>query len=233
MPRTLLLFDIDATLLLTGGSGMKAMDNVAKKLFGNHFHWEGVNNSGGLDPVIFAEGAAVSGVAINDEHHRAFHDHYIAELEAQIAANMHVFTVLPGVHDLLAMLRRRAATQQDIAMGLVTGNYTRAVPVKLKAARIDPGWFEITAFGDEAPTRPQLVELALKKFEQRHNKRIEPRRVVVIGDTPRDVHCAKAHGCVAFAVATGHYDAKALHAAGADFVVPNLLDPTPLLRLLD
>jgi len=62
---------------------------------------------------------------------------------------------------------------------------------------------------------------------------VDPRRVVIVGDTPRDVECAHAHGCFAFAVATGRYSAEALAAAGADRVVADFRDPTPLFEILD
>ncbi|MEX2213595.1 MAG: HAD family hydrolase [Phycisphaeraceae bacterium] len=233
MNQKLLLFDIDATLLRTGGTGMIAMKLVAERLFGSSWEWGSINTGGSLDPVIFAEAAAINRLDQHHSHHERFRDHYIAELEHQITTNMHLFEVLPGVPQLLATLRHRAMTQRDIVLGLLTGNYTGAVPVKFKAAKIEQDWFTVTAFGDEAPTRPDLVVLAMQKYLKQHGRPIDPKRVIVIGDTPRDVHCARAHGCIAFAVATGHYDAKTLREAGADFVVESFVDPAPLLRLID
>jgi phosphoglycolate phosphatase-like HAD superfamily hydrolase len=235
MHPTLLLFDIDATLLKTGGAGMAAMANVAGRMFPhvNPFRWDGINAGGSLDPVIFAEAAKLNGIENSHANHSRFRDHYIDELDRQITARLEAFEVLPGVHDLLAHLREREADRRDIVLGLLTGNYTRAVPVKFKHAKLEQGWFSITAFGDEAATRPDLVALAMRKFEARHGQRPDPRRIIVIGDTPRDIHCAKAHGCVAFAVATGHHPAEELRSLGADVVVENLRDPSPLLSLLD
>jgi len=237
VPPTLLLFDIDATLLKTGGAGMHAMAEVAKRLFGHacakgEFCWDGIDPSGSLDPIIFAEAAALNGIDNTHDNHARFHDHYIEELAKQIEANVDRFEVMPGIHDLLAHLREREREQRDIVLGLLTGNYTKAVPVKLKPAKVDPAWFTITAFGDEAPTRPDLVALALKKFEALHHCKHDPRKVIVIGDTPRDVGCAKAHGCVAFGVATGGYSVEVLRGHGADVAVEDLRDMGPLLRLL-
>ena len=233
MNHKLLLFDIDATLLRTGGSGMIAMKLVAERLFGPDWEWGSINTSGSLDPVIFAEAAAINRLEDHHDHHERFRDHYIDELEKQLAANMHIFEVLPGVPELLATLRHRAMAQRDIVLGLLTGNYTNAVPVKFKFAKLDPSWFTITAFGDEAPSRPDLVVLAMQKYLKAHGRPIDPKRVIVIGDTPRDIHCARTHGCVAFAVATGQYDAKTLREAGADFVVESFADPSPLMKLID
>jgi len=229
----LLLFDIDATLLKTGGAGMNAMALVAAQLFGKPFKWDGINASGSLDPVIFAQAAAINEIINDDDNHSRFRDHYIAELDRQIAANLHTFQILPGVHELIAQLRQRETTKRDIILGLLTGNYTQAVPVKFKYANLDQTWFTITAFGDEAPSRPELVALAMKKFELVHGHAPDPRRIIIIGDTPRDVDCAKAHGCICIAVATGGYTADELHACGADHVLADLSDATVLWGLID
>ena len=228
----LLLFDIDATLLRTGGAGMHAMANTAQAIFGKPFTWEGIHAGGALDPVIFAEAAALNGIENNHDNHARFRDHYISELDRQIADNLHQFEILPGVHELLQVLRERERTQRDIVLGLLTGNYTHAVPVKLKYARLEPSWFSITAFGDEASSRPDLVALAMQKFEAKHHIKPDPTRVIIIGDTPRDVACAKAHGCICIAVATGTYPADHLRDCGADHVLPDLSDASTLFQLL-
>src|SRR4029079_15724715 len=91
-------------------------------------------------------------------------------------------------------------------LGLVTGNYARAVPLKLRAVGIDPAQFVVGAFGDDAPTRPELVRLAIDRWRAR-GAHPDPARVVVIGDTPRDVDCARKNGCRSVAVATGWHAA--------------------------
>ncbi|MCC7205298.1 MAG: HAD hydrolase-like protein, partial [Phycisphaeraceae bacterium] len=107
------------------------------------------------------------------------------------------------------------------------------VPIKLTAVGLDPAMFHINALGDEADSRPALVPVAMRKFRDRFAADVDPRRVIVIGDTPRDVHCAKANGCLALAVATGSHSEQDLRHAGADVTVPDLADPQPLLDLLD
>src|SRR5262249_6190155 len=133
----------------------------------------------------------------------------------------------------LSTLIARRTQQRDVVMGIVTGNYAAAAPLKLGACGLDLGSFEITAFGDEGRTRPDLVALALRKCAERTGWTPRPRDVVVIGDTPRDVACAHAHGCVAFAVATGIHPVEELNETGADIVVENLSDPSPLYAFLD
>ncbi len=228
MQRYLLLFDIDGTMLLTGGAGLAAMAEVASRLFGESFSWDGVNPSGHLDPLIFAEAAANNGLEPEGEHHHAFRDAYLRQLRANLDTYRDKVRRLPGVAELLTQLRQR----DDVVLGLVTGNYSDAVPIKLAAIGVDPAWFTITAFGDEAPTRPGMVELALRRYVQRYDEPIDPHRAIIVGDTPRDIDCAHAHGCRCLAVATGRFGMDELRDAGADVVVSDLADPSPLLALL-
>jgi phosphoglycolate phosphatase-like HAD superfamily hydrolase len=231
--RTLLLFDIDGTLLLTGGAGMRAMRTVASRLYHPEFRWDGISPGGHLDPLIFAEAAALNRIDGGDDEHRRFHDHYIEQLRAELESGRQDVRVMPGIHDLLVQLRHREMERQDITLGLLTGNYARAVPLKLAAIDVDPDWFSITAFGDEATTRPGLVALAMQRYEALMVEPSDSRRVVIIGDTPRDVACARAHGCIAFAVATGVATYDELQAAHPDHLVPDFSDPRPLFELLD
>ncbi len=228
----LLLFDVDGTILRTNRVGVEAMHEVGRRIFGEEFQWD-IETAGGLDPAIFAELANRNGIEDHHRHHDQFHDQYIELLEAALRANPHKVVVMPGIHSLIAALQHRRAERGDVVLGLLTGNYTRAVPIKLQAAAVDLSVFEITAFGDEGSIRPDLTALAMKRFEQRFGCRCDPRRVIVIGDTPRDIDCAHAHGCLALAVATGSYSVEQLQQAGADVAVSDLANPEPLYRLLD
>lgn len=231
-PATLLLWDIDGTLLRTSGAGMRAMKNVGARMFGQHAIWDGIESAGSLDPVIYQNFAKLNALPDGAEHHEKFRDTYLAELALEIEASRAQVQAMPGILDVLALLRLRVQQQGDVELGMLTGNYTGAVPVKLRAVGIEPEWFTLTAFGDEAWTRPDLVALAMRKYEERYRTPISCQRVIVIGDTPKDIHCAHAHDCIAFAVATGGYTVEQLREAGADHVVRDLSDPTPLLNLI-
>jgi phosphoglycolate phosphatase len=226
--KPLVLFDVDGTLLLTGGAGMRAMKAVAAELFGGAFRWDGIVVSGHLDPLIFAEAAALNGLDGAGAHHESFRRRYLEVLVLELARNPDRVQIMPGIRESLTRLRGGNAT-----LGLLTGNYAEAIPLKLSAIGLDPAWFEITAFGEEAATRRDLVVLALAKYARRLGAPVDPRRVVIVGDTPRDVDCAHAHGCFAFAVATGGYDTRSLADAGADLVVCDLADPTPLRDVVE
>jgi len=232
MKRTLLLWDIDGTLLLTDGAGMRGMARAARKLYGEAFRWDGVLASGRLDPLILEDALARNGLTPSDDGHRLFHDAYLIELAAELELVSMRARAMPGIKEAIAILRERSRTHNDVVQGLVTGNYVRAAPLKLRACGFDPAWFEIGAFGDEGRTRPDLVALALRRCLEQLAWSPDPSSVIVIGDTPLDIACAHAHGCVAFAVATGHHDADELRAAGADVVVQDLSDPRPLFELM-
>src|SRR5258708_7765938 len=233
MHGSLLLWDTNGPVLLTTGAGLRGMPRASRKIYGDTFRWDGVHASGRLDPLIFADALARNGLAANEEDHRRFHDTYLAELEAELALVGERARTMPGIQHAIATLRARRHAQNDVVQGLVTGNYARAAPLKLRACGLDPAWFEVNAFGDEGKTRPDLVALALRRCAETAGFTPDPRSVIVIGDTPFDVECAHAHGCVAFAVATGLHRADELRKTGADVVVEDLSDPAPLFDLLD
>ena len=218
--------------MLSGGAGMRAMYRVTERMFGEEFSWDDVDPQGNLDPLIFAEAAKKNDLD-HREHLDAFRKQYLVQLDEELSTNLDKVQVMPGIHDLLARLRARAEESGDIVLGLLTGNYADAVPIKLASVDLDPSWFEITAFGDEAETRPGLVLLAMSRYEVTYGEPAEPQRVWIVGDTPRDVACAHAHGCRSFAVATGFSSPDDLRQADADVLVDDLVDPAPLLALID
>jgi phosphoglycolate phosphatase len=222
----LLLFDIDGTLLTCRGVGKKVLLETGQQLFGDTFNAD-LDTSGKLDTQIYKELVKLNPTLDMQQQHGEFREVYLKKLEFELAWDSKAF-LMPGIMELLTILRQRS----DITLGLLTGNYGPAAKAKLKAVEIQHDWFQITAFGDEAVTRPDLVELAMKRYFEMKNERLQPREVVVIGDTPKDVACAQAHGCVAFAVATGKWSVEQLQAARADIVVDNLSDANKLLELL-
>lgn len=223
----LLLFDIDGTLLLSNGAGGRAMALAGGRLFGASFNF-GVDTAGMLDSHIYKELVAANSHLNMEDAHGRFREAYIETLEAELNQPGSQAYLLPGVDELLVTLQ----TFESVTLGLLTGNYGPSARLKLRSAGLEPEHFPITAFGDEAETRPSLVKLALQKYEVSKGKSLEPRQVLVIGDTPKDVDCALVNGCVAFGVATGRYSAAELWAAGADIVMENFLDSSPLLDLL-
>jgi phosphoglycolate phosphatase-like HAD superfamily hydrolase len=231
MRHTLLMFDVDGTLLTTHGGGQRAMAQAGVELFGESFTFQRVNFAGGLDPLLFAEAARTSGMPEAIEREADFRALYRPKLEAELARQGDT-VAMPGIAELLAQLRERAAQAQDVMLGLLTGNYSEAAPVKLAAAGLERDWFTITAFGNEGAQRPDLTHLAMQKYEQHTGHAADPRQVIIIGDTPRDVHCANVHNCVSLAVATGKSSVDELRQAGAEIAIDDFRDPAPLFDLL-
>ncbi|HEY6728086.1 MAG TPA: HAD family hydrolase [Polyangiaceae bacterium] len=222
-PLPLLLFDLDGTLLRTSGAGARAMERAGKLVWGEQFSLAGVNFGGSLDPVILQQAASSFNLELDEHRHRHFRSTYSAELSLELA-QAESAQALPGVFELLARLREAACA----TIGLLTGNYEETGRQKLAAAGLDAGWFSPRIWGDAAPTRPGLVERAL-----RLQPGVLPEAVIVVGDTTRDVECAKVNGCRVLAVATGTNSRRELALAGADVVVDDLKDPTPLFSLID
>jgi phosphoglycolate phosphatase len=221
-----ILFDIDGTLMRGHGSGSRALLRAGRAVCGEAFNLEGITISGGLDMAIYESAARAMGMMDPEALHEAFRARYLLELASELASSSPRAELLPGVLPLLAALDART----DVAVGLLTGNYRAAVPIKFKAVGLDYV-FAAGAYGDDARLRHGLVPIALERFAQL-GRRAAAAQVVVVGDTPRDVECAVKNGCRCLGVATGMYGEAALHDAGAHRVVPDLRDPDALLSLL-
>jgi phosphoglycolate phosphatase len=233
----LVLFDIDGTLMRGHGVGTRAMQRAGRALCGELFDLEGIVIGGGLDPLIFAAAARKLGILEPGPIHDAFRELYLQELQRELDSAARRPELLPGVTALLAAL----ATRDDVMVGLVTGNYQRAVPLKFAAVGLGIASFVVGAYGDCGPSRPELVRIALARARARaaslassagRRFEIDPARTIVVGDTPRDVHCALENGCMCLAVTTGEHDRAQLTQAGAQHVAAGLSDPSVLLDLL-
>ena len=232
MKRTLLLFDIDGTILITKGAGSRAMKRAMRDDFGEDFQF-GPITVGTLDPQIFAQLAVHNGIHVDDQIHQKFKERYLQELKEELQKVHDDVTVLPGIRTLLVELHDRARHKGDVMLGLQTGNYGEAVAIKLAAAGIDQTIFEVQVVAEDGRRRGDLPRVAMHRYEQLAGEPADTRRVCIIGDTPRDVECARENGCLSLCVATGRYSVAELKHAGADLVLDNLADPTPLYRFHD
>jgi phosphoglycolate phosphatase len=224
----LVLFDVDGTLLASRGAGAEAVLGACAELFGRPFAADGRAFAGSLDPLIWRALCAAHGVPDPDRHHARFRAAYARRL-AQLFAERGRARALAGVPELVAALARRPRT----TLGLLTGNYAETGRLKLAAAGLDAALFPVAAWGDDAPDRRGLVPVAIERCAALGGGRPAPREVVVVGDTPRDVDCARAHGCRSLAVATGSHTVVELAAAGADLALEDLADTARVLAWLD
>jgi phosphoglycolate phosphatase-like HAD superfamily hydrolase len=228
VPAKLILFDVDGTLMLSGGAGVRAMNRAFEGLFGVPNAFEHVPMAGRTDQAIVLDALARHGVAPDDNWLFAFRDAYCARLREEIERPAPRKQLMPGVRALLDLLAARA----DLAVGLLTGNFAEGARIKL--AYFDLArHFDWGAFGDDAVDRNALVPIALARAAARGAAPVDPCRVFVVGDTPLDVECALAAGVRAVAVATGPYDVAALHASGAHDVFADLSDARAFLQVID
>jgi phosphoglycolate phosphatase len=222
-----ILFDIDGTLVLTGGAGQRAMASAFQDVFSIPDAFRNVEMPGRTDSWILSDALIVHGVPSRAADLARFRQEYLGHLRREIQRPGPQKGVMPGVRALLNLLIGR----DDVYLALLTGNYEDAARVKLEYFDL---WryFRCGAFGDAAPDRNGLFPKALAMIRTSGGPEVAPSQVVVVGDTPLDVACAASSGARSLAVATGGYDADALRAAGADVVMEDLGDTPRVLRAL-
>ena len=224
----LLLFDIDGTLLLSGGAGRRALNQTFEELFGVADAFDGIPVAGRTDPLLLDDASARTGVTLSETDRQRFRARYCERLEAEIEMPAPRKRLMPGVEALIPRLHDHA----DTSLALLTGNYARAAQIKLEHFGL---WqfFVCGAYGDDAPARDDLVPVAMARATVARVAPSSPGEVVVIGDTPLDVQCAQAGGARSIAVATGNYDEPTLRSHGAGAVLPDLTSVEAFLDAVD
>src|SRR5579862_3463795 len=189
------LFDIDGTLLKSGGAGKAAIEAALVEDFGVTLRTN-VSYSGRTDPAIGRDLLQFHDVDATPENWQRLIEGYLARLPAALAK--HDGEILPGIAALLELLSER----EDVAVGLLTGNIHRGAQAKLSHFDL---WhyFAFGGFGDKHFDRDDVAREALTAIRSRFDGTVATERIFVIGDTPLDVRCARAIGARAVAVATG------------------------------
>lgn len=210
----LLLFDIDGTLILTGGAGIRALNRAFCQLVGTVNVMDSIRPGGKTDLAIIREIFVTQG-----EPHPSLDsliqvlDLYVKFLPDEVDQS-HNYRVLPGILRFLEDFHQRA----DLAIGLATGNVERGARIKLERGNLNR-YFPFGGFGSDAESRTELVRCAAEKGTQHAGQAVDPRDVFVIGDTPRDIDAGREAGFRTVGVATSEYSKEALEAAGADLVL--------------
>lgn len=212
MGDTLYLYDIDGTVLSTGGAGRKALNAAFLALHGVPQAFDGVSFAGCTDPSIVAQAHALAGLPCDDDAIAALQAAYLSRLPATLAASRDLLVLHPGVHAAID------ATSGQGTNALLTGNWRAGAALKLGQVSL---WdrFDFGAFGDDSGDRNDLVPVAQARARAAG---VSFSRTVVIGDTPADVACARAGGAVAVAVLTGWSSREALEACDPDLLVEDL-----------
>jgi len=221
----LILFDIDGTLLLTQSAGVHAMDDAGRELYGDQFTMDGIQFSGRLDSLIWKDLVQLNRVDDSDANHDRFRALYGKHLHRRLHESP-VALLLPGVKDLVHQL----TDTKPVTLGLLTGNYPETGRLKIERAGLDPDLFVVAAWGIDGATRRDLPPVAMQRHREQSGHEIAPENVVIIGDTPYDIDCARHNGCRSIGVATGQFEVEELKASGADLAVDDLTDTAELLR---
>jgi len=217
--HALVLFDIDGTLV-SGGPAKGAFQTAMVRVFGTAGPIGGHDFSGKTDPQIARELLRLEGIDDEDIDRGLgpLWAAYLAELEARLTDRPMV--ALPGVFELL----NRLLNQTGVALGLVTGNVRSGAHLKLESAGIRSEWFPVGAFGSDHEHRNELPGIAIQRAADHWSAEWPSGDVVVIGDTPRDIACGRAHSTRTVAVATGKVTRQRLEEAGPDHLLGSFED---------
>ncbi len=221
----LILFDIDGTLIDTGGAGSRSLNLALKELFSIENAFKDISMAGKTDIEIIKEGLVKHGILV-ERNINVVVEVYLRYLKREILNNRK--HVKPGVYELLNKLK----TSRDIALGLLTGNIERGARIKLEPFMLNE-FFPSGAFGSDHEDRNKLLPIAIKRFEGLYSEKIEIHDCILIGDTPRDVECGKIYGAKCIGVATGSYSTEHLIKAGADHVVEDLTDFNSVFQFIN
>ncbi len=217
----LVLFDIDGTVLLSDGAGKRAVRRAMVEVFGTPGP-DSHRFDGKTDPQIVRELQRLAGHPDDhiDEHLPRALGRYVELLSEELERPGHKSYTLPGVPELLDALEAR----DDVMLGLLTGNVIDGARAKLAAVGIDPDRFVVGAYGSDHETRAQLPSIARQRILDAQGHEFVGHDIVVIGDTPSDIHCGQSIGVRAIGVATGHYSVSDLLDCGAYAAFDDLSD---------
>ena len=216
------LFDIDGTLIASGGAGKAALEAALAEEFGVTHLIEKLQLSGRTDRAIIRDLFRLHVIDETADNLRRLTAAYLRHLPASLKRNGG--RVLPGVAELLA----RLADRKDVLVGLLTGNVRDGARVKLGYFGLHDH-FTVGGYGDHHFDRDDVAREALAEVRLRLNGAADPARIWVVGDTPLDVRCARAIGARAVAVATGWHSREELADHRPDLLLTDLSDPAPLL----
>jgi phosphoglycolate phosphatase len=218
-----ILFDIDGTLITTGGAGAVAWRRAFQELYGIPADIGQFTDAGMTDPDVgFKTFAAV----IDREPTPRELTRVIAtrlKYLPEAVNESQGYRVLDGVEDLLPEL-----ADAGYLLGVTTGGTDSAAHIKLARANLGR-WFPVGGYGSDSTNRTELTKTAIQRCGRMLGMDLDPRRVLVIGDTPLDIAAAHGAQAIGVGVASGHFSEEELEGAGADYVLPSLRSPLPMV----
>jgi phosphoglycolate phosphatase-like HAD superfamily hydrolase len=223
--KRLLLFDIDGTLIHSGGAGVHALIHAFKERFGVNDDLDDIEIAGMTDSGIVVSILNKHKIPATNENLSAFLDSYVHFLSLELPRRKG--KLLPGVLELLERLK----TRPHVVLALLTGNVSRGARLKLEHYGV---WhfFEFGAFADDHRDRNELGRFARARAKEKHGQEFAASEIDVIGDTPRDIACGKALGARTIAVATGTWGREELAKHHPDFLIDDLSNVETIMDTL-
>ncbi|MDC0048845.1 HAD hydrolase-like protein [Verrucomicrobia bacterium] len=221
-----ILFDIDGTLLSTGGAGMKAFYSAIENNYPAQLKKCGgsltLDMAGSTDSGLVIEIFAALGIEDSATERESFFAEYLQCLKNNLSDPSYTGSLMPGISELLDRLSYEA-NNGKLILGLLTGNIFAGAALKLKKYRVDE-YFFFGAYGDDHHDRNELGPIALKRGGSYHKLELTGAPVTVIGDTPKDIYCARAMGAQAVAVSSGSISHQELANYDPDLLFKDFTD---------
>ena len=180
-----ILFDIDGTLIHSGGSGKVAMEAAFEEVFGIPSALKDVHLSGRTDIVILQDAMQRQNILWDDKKTEDFKESYFRHLAKDLMVPREHRRMMPGITELINTLENKP----EFILGLLTGNWIASAEIKLAHFKL---WqhFKFGAFADDEAERNKLVPHAVRRVREQYDITVEDQHVYILGDTPRDIHCA-------------------------------------------
>ena len=221
------LFDIDGTLILSGGAGSRALSQAFKKLYRRDKALDGIKPDGRTDPAIIREMCRKAlGRDCSGDELESLCRQYLHFLSREVPVSPG-YRVMPGIPELLEKLELK----EDVIMGLATGNLEEGARVKLKRAGLNR-YFRFGGFGSDCEDRVELTRIAISRSQEYIGQELKKQDIYIVGDTPFDIRSSTLLGTTSVAVATGSYSTTQLKECQPDFLFSDLSAPEPLLKAL-
>lgn len=224
----LILFDIDGTLVDSGGAGGRAFSRALEVTCGLEGGLNGVRLDGKTDLQIVREVFGRRGVRreITEELAHKLFSRYVQFLSQELEVVGEGYQVLPGAYDLLSLLNRDAS----FLLGIASGNIEEGARLKLERGGLC-GFFKVGGFGSDSESRTELISVAIERARE-HAGPAALTSTTVIGDTPRDIHHGHEAGARVVAVASGYYSLAQLQEHGPELALESFAPIEPILEFL-
>ena len=223
----ILLFDIDGTLLLSGGAGIRAMNEAFYLVFGKKDALINIKLAGRTDTSIIEDALKETNIPFDTEKFEYYKSVYYDLIAKEIRGPSNNKRLMPGIKELIPLLAER----RGVYLGLLTGNWEKSGRIKIGHFGLNE-YFPFGAFANDSGVRNELLPYAIKRFIEKYNVVPEPDEIFVIGDTPADIKCAKPHGAKAVAVGASIYTVEQLKEHDPDFLFPDLSDIDHVMQIL-